>query len=454
MFSFFRHVTGDEYFISEQRFQARNGHMLRKRQSFLKPLFYKKGLNMGYKRGYSKTLSSQVKVNQIKEARTTISLSKEIMYLINEVKLNENDIAVRRKLIKQINNECERVLIDREIDIYGSYRTGLSCFFSDVDLRLVVKHEEEDGLSSTDISDTSDDEGKPTFSASKHMKKLRQLRNYYGIEISKREAVKSLRLLSNRLRKYLRPNLGQKDVIEKNMTYPFRSMHVRAFCRVPIINIQTHFKFEIDISVKDLTGSPNTHPIVSELCTWLFFKEMCMILKLILHSRRLDLAFEGGLSSFNLYLLLFFFFQTTSVSLRTQIASNGEAGGQERRRDRKRRRKSGDGSGLRHKSYNTLNKEYLSFKNETQKSEFSENLVEHDILEKLLKDFLKYYSREENLSRDCIFEVNGKDFDLGNLQKENQVRKLFKQTYNDLKDKRGILFSLGLKKIEDLRRRF
>ncbi|KAG7366439.1 hypothetical protein IV203_029109 [Nitzschia inconspicua] len=92
--------------------------------------------------------------------------------------------------------------------------------------------------------------------------------------------------------------------IAKRMKPYATTLHVRKKAKVPIINFQSHFGFEVDIAMGGHNGTDTSSYASIQVSRFKCFPAIVVLLKMLLSEHNLDKPFTGGIGSFSLYVLV------------------------------------------------------------------------------------------------------------------------------------------------------
>jgi len=190
-------------------------------------------------------------------------LNQELAYSYSLIKLSEQEIATRAKVFKTFKDAIESE-IECSVESYGSFRTNLMVYDSDLDITILTKgldykREAEDPLSS-----------KP--SANKLLTKVNEILNGKNIT-----------------------------------TGPI--VHIKN-ARCPIIKCKDSlFQYKIDISVDKYDAIDSAKYVISCLRERPYLRSFLILIKYFLKRRQLSETIRGGLCSYAQFLLVLNFIQ-------------------------------------------------------------------------------------------------------------------------------------------------
>eukprot|EP00924_Labyrinthula_sp_SR-Ha-C_P001031 augustus_masked-scaffold_7-processed-gene-11.64-mRNA-1 protein AED:0.00 eAED:0.00 QI:58/0/0.5/1/0/0.5/2/407/447 len=255
------------------------------------------GLHSSSKRICSKSLARKLlktAKNRLKQAAAEdgLKLDDLLILLVQFVSLSETEKEQREKLFNTIKSAALKTADgfrefsskQPEVELYGSYKYNLGFFASDLDIRVTLPATSKRKYITDSFSEESDDE-----------KNVSQVSRYL--------AKKYLSFLTDRLR-----NDSRRPAL---VDFFGSSVQFRSTSRVPIIFVKTRNKVEVDISVKNFAQALDSSIIIETLKKrYKHFTAVSVLLKIILIQHDLNKVFTGGLSSFKLYILIAYMFET------------------------------------------------------------------------------------------------------------------------------------------------
>lgn len=209
------------------------------------------------KRYHSVPISHMLKYGKITAPTTLDKLNKELLEMYEKVSLSKDEIEMRNQVFNKFKKYIEEE-IDCKVESFGSYRTGMMVYDSDIDITVVLNN-----------SNIKDDD---------------------KIEINN---------ILNQI----------SDIIYKSKISTGNLIHVKK-AKTPILKcVDSLFKYKIDISINKKDGISTADFIKEQLAIRPEMKYFIIILKYYLKCRRLSDTSCGGLCAYAQFLMILSFFQ-------------------------------------------------------------------------------------------------------------------------------------------------
>lgn len=201
-------------------------------------------------------LNHMLKIGGVKANNLNIKLNEDLKCAYEAIKLSEEEIEVRKSVFLQFKKAIESK-IKCEVKSYGSFRTGLMVYESDLDITIILKNKDKD--------------------------------------MDKSNVNKVLNNVSRILQ-------------EANITSGV-IQHIRN-ARIPILKCKDlSQKYKIDISINKMDAIESAEFVLAQIEERPYIKYFLILLKYFLKRRQLADAHRGGLCSYAQFLLILNFLQ-------------------------------------------------------------------------------------------------------------------------------------------------
>jgi len=213
-----------------------------------------------------------------------LKLHYEILDFYEFIKLTDEEIALRNKTYNEIKDIIEDNFPNYKCSLYGSFITGLSLPNSDIDI-LITEKENSNKTQSTQSESDIDNKGEKCL--------LNNMEKIYSI-LKNKNIFKNLEMIN---------------------------------AKVPIITgLYYSTQIHVDISLYKKNGVNAAEIINKAISIYPEIKPLMLIIKYLIRQRNLNQIYTGGISSFIIFTLLYYYI----VDLRKQIENEIKNGQKER----------------------------------------------------------------------------------------------------------------------------
>ena len=204
-----------------------------------------------------------------------LKLHYEILDFYEFIKLTNNEIKLRNKTYNSINTIIEDNFPNYKCILYGSFTTELSLPNSDIDILIVEKEESKDKL--TELI--------------QEKKLMENLQNIYTI-------LKNANIFTN------------LEMIN---------------AKVPIITgLYISTKIHVDISLFKKNGYDAAEIINKIIAIYPEIRPLMLLIKYVIRQRNLNQIYTGGINSFIIFTLLYYYIADSRKIIESEISNNGE----------------------------------------------------------------------------------------------------------------------------------
>ena len=196
-----------------------------------------------------------------------LRLHYEILDFYHFIQLNNEEIELRNETYNYIKNMIEENFPDYTCELYGSFKTGLSLPNSDIDILILEKEVVMDDENNSDTNNNN--------SKSKSKSLFKSLKNIYNIFVEKKNEFNSLEMINAKV-----------PIIK--CIYKKTNIHIDI----------SLFKEDGVLAVKEIDKLTKIYPEI---------KPLMLLIKYALRQRDLNEIYKGGVSSFIIFSLLYYY---------------------------------------------------------------------------------------------------------------------------------------------------
>ena len=222
---------------------------------------------------------------------------------IQEILNRQNQIINIEKKISELKNLINSITSDYDIEIYGSYAYGLNMTWSDIDLVLIKKNENQENPENNNdniilMQQNNNNDNQSDNLSVANTDSTRE--SAFPLNNNNTILDKLYHIVKQRLNWV--KGVKQRDNLEVRI--------LRLECGVPYQNELKRFDIDISIENEKHNGIKCVNLIKSYLKEYNVLKPITIALRAILHSANLHLPEKGGLSAYGLILMVVSFIQS------------------------------------------------------------------------------------------------------------------------------------------------